>query len=288
MTRAVVSRCSVISEVFRAFQGALRTFQVRRAYREPLVASRGELMMNQWMLLVPALAILGSTNPAIGSSADSPDGTPWIGTWAAAPQPFVPGSLQTFQNQSLRLIVHASAGGTKARIKISNTFGVEPLLIGGAHIARRAAAADIDPTSDRALMFQGKPSITIAARSMAVSDPVTLDIPALSDLAISLFLPNRTAASTTHILAQQTSYVSPDSGDVTASVKFPVATTIGTWPFLTGVDVGASSRGAAIVALGSSLTDGDGSTKDANPRSPDVLAERLQKSRKEHAVLGVL
>src|SRR3984893_1746101 len=242
MTRAVVSRCSVISEVFRAFQGALRTFQVRRAYREPLLTSRGDLMMNRWMLLVPALAILGSTNPAIGSSADvNRDDKRWIGTWAAAPQPFVPGSLQTFQNKSLRLIVHASAGGTKARIKISNTFGVEPLLIGGAHIARRAAAADIDPTSDRALMFQGKPSITIPARSMAVSDPVTLDIPALSDLSISLFLPNRTAASTTHILAKQTSYVSPDSGDVTASVKFPVATTIGTWPFLTGVDVGASS-----------------------------------------------
>jgi lysophospholipase L1-like esterase len=32
------------------------------------------------------------------------------------------------------------------------------------------------------------------------------------------------------------------------------------------------------VAFGSSLTDGDGSTRDANRRWPDVLAERLQKT----------
>ncbi|HWW83422.1 MAG TPA: SGNH/GDSL hydrolase family protein [Vicinamibacterales bacterium] len=243
----------------------------------------------RWMLLVAALAMLGSTNPAIASSAGANrDGNQWIGSWAAAPQPCVPGSLQTFQNQSLRLIVHTSAGGTKVRIKISNTFGDQPLLIGGAHIARRAAAADIDPTSDRPLMFQGKPSITIPGRSMAVSDPVTLDIPALSDLAISLFLPNSTAASTIHILALQTSYVSADSGDVTANVKFPVAKMISSWPFLTGVDVAASPGGATIVALGSSLTDGDGSTKDANRRWPDVLAERLQKSGNRNAELGVV
>src|SRR5207245_4172430 len=115
------------------------------------------------------------------------------------PQPFMPGSLQSFRNQSLRLIVHTSAGGTKVRIKISNTFGDHPLLIGGAHIARRTAAADIDPTSDRTLMFHGRSSTTVPARSMVVSDPAELDVPALSDLAISLFLPKTTEATTLHI-----------------------------------------------------------------------------------------
>ena len=47
-------------------------------------------------------------------------------------------------------------------------------------------------------------------------------------------------------------------------------------------------RGAAIVAFGSSLTDGDGSTKDTNRRWPDVLAERLQKEGGSAASLGVL
>ncbi len=58
----------------------------------------------------------------------------WIGTWATAPQPVVSASAaQVFKNQTLRLIVHTSAGGAKARIRISNTFGDKPLVIGSAH-----------------------------------------------------------------------------------------------------------------------------------------------------------
>ena len=250
---------------------------------------RGSRRSFPWILLVfvLTLAVLGSTIPAIASSANQ-DGKQWIGTWATAPQPFMPGTLQTFRSQTLRLIVHTSAGGKKVRIDISNTYGDRPLLIGGAHIARRTTDADIDPASDRILKFQGHTSTTVPARSMVVSDPVELDVPALSDLAISLFLPKTTEATTSHILAMQTSYVSPETGDSTATVNFPVARKIHSWPFLTGVDVAASPRGAAIVAFGSSLTDGDGSTLDTNGRYPDVLAERLQKGADRKAEVGVL
>jgi lysophospholipase L1-like esterase len=113
-------------------------------------------------------------------------------------------------------------------------------------------------------------------------------VPALSDLAISLFFPETAVATTSHNLAKQTNYVSADTGDFTADAKFPVSMTIITWPFLTGVDIAASSRGAAIVAFGSSTTDGDGSTRDANRRWPDVLAERLQKSSGGTDEVGVL
>jgi lysophospholipase L1-like esterase len=238
---------------------------------------------------VAAPADLSSIASGIASSADANrDAKHWIGTWATAAQPSLPKSLQTYRNQSLRLIVHTSTGGTKVRIKISNTYGDEPLLIGGAHIARRTAEAEIDPRSDRMLKFQGKSSTTVAAGSMVVSDPVELDVPALSDLAISLFLPQRTDAKTSHKMAKQTSYVSPETGDSTGAVKFPVAQTIQSWPFLTGVDVEASPGSAAIVAFGSSLTDGDGTTADTNGRWPDVLAERLQKGAGGKVEIGVL
>lgn len=212
----------------------------------------------------------------------------WIGTWAAAPQAAPQGQVQTFHNQSLRLIVHTSAGGKKVRIKISNTFGDQPLLIGTARIARRASEADIDPASDRALKFHGNASTTIPPHSIAVSDPVDLEVPALSDLAISLFFPETAALTTMHILALQTNYLSAETGDATAQMKFPVAQTITFWPFLTGVDVESTPHAAAIVALGSSLTDGDGSSENANRRWPDVLAERLQKGGPKDAELAVL
>ena len=228
------------------------------------------------LLLVPQL---NATPP------DTPQNI-WIGTWATASQPAIPSQVQTFRNQTLRLIVHASAGGAKARIKISNTYGDQSLVIGAAHIARRTSGADIDPASDRALTFNGHPSTTIPADSTVMSDPVDLMVSPLSDLAISLFLPNATAATTTHILAVQTSYVSLETGDATAAVKFSGQETITSWPFLTRVDVAASPHAAAIVAFGSSTTDGDGSTDDANHRWPDVLAERLQKNG--NTELGVL
>jgi lysophospholipase L1-like esterase len=155
-----------------------------------------------------------------------------------------------------------------------------------AHIARRTDAANIDLSSDRILKFNKQSSVTIPAGSLALSDPVELDVSALSDLAISLFFPGPTPATTVHILAQQTNYVSPERGDFSAQTDFPVAKTISFWPFLVGVDVIASRRGAAVVAFGSSLTDGDGSTEDANRRWPDILAERLQKNG--YTELGVL
>jgi lysophospholipase L1-like esterase len=216
------------------------------------------------------------------------DADHWIGTWATAAQPARPANAAAFRNQSVRLIVHTSAGGKKLRIRLSNAYGEQSVAIGRARVARRTSAADIDSVSDRALTFHGQSSTTIAARSAVVSDPVDLDVPPLSDLAISLFFPETAVATTAHTLALQTNYVSAETGDATAAVKFPVAKTITSWPFLTGVDIAASSRGAAIVAFGSSTTDGDGSTEDANRRWPDVLAERLQKRAGRGAELGVL
>ena len=210
----------------------------------------------------------------------------WVGTWAAAPQAAIRGNPQAFQNQTLRLIVHTSLGGRKVRIRISNAFGDQPLVVGAAHIARRAAVAEIEPASDRAVTFSGQASTTVAAGAMAVSDPVDLEVAPLADLAVSIFLPNATPVTTWHVLAQQTSYLS-GPGNFSAANIFPINKKIDYWPFLSGVDVVAPKGAAAIVAFGSSLTDGDGSTPDANRRYPDVLAERLQKEgRVELSVLN--
>ena len=242
--------------------------------------------MNRLVAKTVTCALIGLLSML--TTGENSKGKQWIGTWAAAPQHPSSGHLQSFQNQTLRLIVHTSAGGTKVRIRISNTFGDHRLLIGAAHIARRTEAAQIDPISDRTLKFRGKSSTTIAAGSTVVSDPVGLEVPTLSDLAISLFLPETTEVKTTHVLAMQTNYISAETGDFTAEAKFPVAKKITSWPFLAGVDVEASSRGVAIVAFGSSLTDGDGTDSDSNGRWPDVLAERLQKSAGGKEEVGVL
>ena len=212
----------------------------------------------------------------------------WTGTWATAPQHFLPSRLQTLHDQTVRLIVHISVGGKKLRVRISNTYGTNQLLIGDAHVARRTTGAEIDETSDRSLTFNGRRALAIPAGSTAVSDAVDMDMPALSDLAVSIYFPGSTEVTTWHSLALQTNYVSAENVKATSRAKFPTDKTITTCPFLTGMDVDAPYGAYSIVAFGASLTDGDGSTKDTNGRWPDVLAERLQKDADRNKELGIL
>ena len=207
----------------------------------------------------------------------------WIGTWAAAPQAAVPGKAAHYANQTLRLVVHTSAAGTRARVRLSNLFGTGPLAIGAATIARRAGDASIEAASIRPLTFGGAPSATVPPGASVTSDPVDLEVPALSDLAVSLFLPDA-VASTTHVLAQQHSYVC--EGNAAPAASCAVVKRIASWPFLTGVDVLAPEGAFSIVAFGDSLIDGDGSTPDRNARWTDALARRVHEGVLNQGLIG--
>ena len=217
--------------------------------------------------------------------AAPPPATDWVGTWATAPAG-VSGAPEQFTNATLRLVVHTSIGGDQVRVTVSNAFGTAPLVIGAAHVARRAHDAVIAAGTDRALTFGGRPSFTIPPGALALSDPVALHVAPLSDVAVSLYLPAATLESTTHVTALQTNYVSTP-GDFTGAAPFDVARTLTRWPFLTGVEVSAGAGAGSIVAFGDSITDGANSTAGTNHRWPDLLAARLQQ-RADLRSLGVL
>ncbi len=232
--------------------------------------------------LAASVAAFASTG-----AADAPGVAPaWVGTWSASPQPAFAGQPERYAQQTLRLIVHTSIGGPQLRIRLANTYGDAPLVIGAAHLARRTVDSQVDPTTDRTLTFGGRATVTVPPHGAITSDPVALDVPALTDLAVSLYLPQPTTASTTHVLAMQTSYVAP--GDATAAQAFPKGSTIDGWPFLAGIDVAAPAAAGAVVAFGDSIVDGDGSSTDANRRWTDVLALRLLPRQPGQPGLGVL
>jgi lysophospholipase L1-like esterase len=220
------------------------------------------------------------------AQADERDPARWVATWATGPAGPAPGTPPQFDNQTVRYIIHTSVGGDRVRVKISNTFGTDPLVIGSARIARRVAGARIAPSTDRRLTFGGVDHVTIPAGGLVLSDPAALDVPALSDLAVSLYLPRPTVATTMHLLALQTSYIAAGTGDATGAADLPGAATTTSWHFLTSVDV-RRQGGATLVALGDSITDGANSTMDANLRWPNVLAARLQQ-RRGSSRLGVV
>ena len=247
-------------------------------------------MFRKLPVMIVATVVFAVTAFAVSPGAGGThEGEGWVGTWSAAlhaPAAGPPGLTNTgFTNRTLRQIVRTSVGGDRVRVRLS-TFGAEALVIGAAHIALRDAGAAVEPESDRTLTFGGQPSITVPPGAVVLSDAVNLDVPPLADLAVSVFVSGQTGPATWHFAALQTSYVSPD-GDFTATIAMPVESTTGAWFWMAGVDVLASQRPGAIVALGDSVTDGIRSTPDANNRWPDHLARRLA-SQPGNRQLGVL
>jgi lysophospholipase L1-like esterase len=197
----------------------------------------------------------------------------WVGTWTAAP---APAEGAAFSNHTLRMIPRVSIGGSRLRVRISNAYGIRPLAIGAACVALRSAGPAVVPGSNRRLTFGGDRSATIAAGAYVVSDPVDLAFAPLSDLAVSLHLPQDLPLSfgITGRYARQTNYVSPP-GDFTSDEVMPVGRLTDDWYFVCGVDVVAPKETGAIVALGDSLTDANISTHDGHHSWPSQLARRL-------------
>jgi lysophospholipase L1-like esterase len=213
----------------------------------------------------------------------------WVGAWGTAPislpppsgpqpaNPLFPAPPQV-GNRTVRQVVRVNVGGSQVRVALTNRFGTKPLRIGGAHVAIRAAGSTIGEKSRGALMFRGKPSVTIEPSAVVLSDPVALEVRAFSDLAIDLYLPDEgwEAASPTtyHASALATGYLSP-KGNHIGTAKMPVETTFQQWLFLSRVEVSSATAPGTVVTFGDSITDGTGSTPDTNSRWPDFLARRL-------------
>jgi lysophospholipase L1-like esterase len=243
--------------------------------------------MRKWigrMWPAVALALALAVAPGGAWSAQRNAGEHWVGTWMASP---LAGSANdVFRNQTVRMIVRTSIGGKRVRVEFSNAYGKRPLVIGAAHVGIRSQGDAIVPGSDRLLTFDGSPSVVVPPGAPIESDPVKLDVPPLTDLAVSIYVPDRTGPATEHPLALQTTYIS-GAGNFTGAEKMPYKWTDTSWYWLTGVDVETGPGTSAIVALGDSITDGYNSKAGTNSSWPAQLAARLQANPKT-AHLAVL
>ncbi|MCZ0999610.1 GDSL-type esterase/lipase family protein [Streptomyces mirabilis] len=196
----------------------------------------------------------------------------WTGGWGTAQHAsYDPGTSEV----TVRIPVRVSAGGSSARIRLTNGFTTEPVTIGHATVGRRDSDASV--AKPYQLRFGGRDEVTIAAGEQAVSDSVRLPVPARSDLVVGLYFPGRLTHISQHWMGLQTVYWTPDgSGDHAGDAGGGAFTrTDSTFPFLTGVDVRGGDVGGSVVALGDSITDGAASTANADRRWPDYLAGRL-------------
>jgi lysophospholipase L1-like esterase len=229
------------------------------------------------VVITPAAPTVGAPTVAAPVPAPVPGGPAAPAAGPAGPAGRGNGGLPPavgLNDQTIRMFVRTSLGGQRLRVEFSNAYGTTPLSIGAAHVALRSKDSAIVAGSDRALTFNGKPSVKIPPGAAILSDAVALTVPKLADLAISVYSPGDTGPATRHSMALRNGYLSP--GNLANAAEFPAGgSRSAAWFFISRVDVMAPATSGTIVAFGDSITDGATSTPETNRSWPSILAERL-------------
>ena len=189
------------------------------------------------------------------------------------PSPVVPVPA-SFEDQSLRMIVRTSVGGSQLRLQFSAALGTAPTRLESVHVALHAGNGAIDASSEHVVTFAGSPSVTLHPGALVLSDPVMLALPPLTEVAVSVYLPETADTRSFHELGLNTTYVA--SGNAVSAARFPGNETNRSYFWLTGLEVLAPAGSGTVVAFGDSITDGYSTTPDAHRAWPALLAERLQ------------
>ncbi|MER6103811.1 GDSL-type esterase/lipase family protein [Streptomyces sp. NPDC001832] len=238
--------------------------------------------------LILAAALTCTASVAVAETQESRTPQPparagWHTAWANPPHSLAPTPLR---DQSVRMITHLSQGGDALRIRVQNTLGKSPLVVDAATVAPsdgKSAALEGKP---REVRFHGRSSFLVPAGGEAWSDPVPLRSEAGDDVAVSLAVKGEAGAGR-HDAAFRTNYLSaPGSGDHTADQSADAYTEkVQSAYLVSAVDVRNKDLRGTLVAYGSSVVDGTGST-DCGPgctelgndrRWTDILARRIHK-----------
>jgi len=228
--------------------------------------------MNRRIKRLALAPVLAGALALAGAQPASPQH--WATSWIAPAEPLwgqdfaLPlGMPAQLENLTVRQHLRVSIGGERIRLVVDNRYGGQPLDIGRARVAPEGGAHPV------IVRFQGKEDVRVAPGARAVSDPVELPVAAAARLQVDLYLPGRTDLAGLHWDARDRTLLLP--GDAGGRPGEAGAQVLSTRAFLSSVMVESRRPPAAVVALGDSITDGNGATPGADHRWPDFLAHRL-------------
>lgn len=247
-------------------------------------------LLRRGRLAIAVLAVCGLGACALPSTTPGHDARHWVASWGTSQMPYgqaeaLPAEL--WKDGTVRQVVRLSLGGSQVRVRISNAYGSEMLVVNGASIARavRPGSSEVVAGSLQPLRFNGSANVRIPAGAEYVSDPVDLAATSGLDVAVTMHLANASGQQTGHAGARTTTFLAPGGQVMAASLGD--AKTVTRWHQLADVDVSAAPGARAVVVIGDSITDGYGATTDANNRWTDHLVQRIaQDGRRQLAVIN--
>lgn len=206
----------------------------------------------------------------------------WVGTWATAPQTVVKSFMpynNCMTNRSVRQVVKVSIGGDVIRLKLSNSYSMQPVEIRSIYIAHAKDSSDIDAKTAQYFKFGNSYKTVIPAGKQIVSDALKFNLRNLERVAITINYTSAPEIPTVHMGSRTTSYIM--KGVTNAHTNFAKAFRENHWYNISGIDVYTMSNNmSAIAIIGNSITDGKCSTDNAQNRWPDVMSEMLQLKHK--------
>ena len=203
----------------------------------------------------------------------------WVDTWVSMPQLTEPANLPpppfnetniVFKNSTIRQTIHTSIGGDQIRLRISNVFGGSDLPITAVTIALpangAAGSSAIQTNTLQTVTFSGNSSVVIPNGALVVSDPLTFTVKPQSMLSVTLFTAQgqTTNSITSHPGSRTTTWFS--FGNSVTAANLTGAANVAHWYFLSALEVWAPVDVGALAIVGDSITDGRGSTDNANNR----------------------
>jgi len=209
----------------------------------------------------------------------------WVGSWATAPQLTETSNLPPspgLSNNTLRQVIYTTLSGNHIRLKFSNEYGNAPLTMNAVYLAVSGSSSSTVADTSTQITFGANPSVTIPAGETVVSDVINYELPALTRMSISIYFGSVPSDITGHPGSRTTSYIK--AGNVAESTTISSPATTDHWYVITGIDVLKDPSSAAIAILGDSITDGRGSTTNANNRWPDNLARLLKEDEKTYEI----
>lgn len=239
------------------------------------------------------------------SSVSAKNSNQWIDIWGSMPQLVEPGNLPpapynggdaVFKNATLRQTVYITQDASTIRLSFSNAFGGSDLPITAATVALPASgtgagSSAIKPGSAKTVTFSGKSDFLVPNGALVISDPIKFPVKAQSVLTVTLYFASGQVGQsiTGHPGSRTTSWLAPGNLVSAADLKSSAgAQSTDHWYFLSSIEAYQSERASALYIVGDSITDGRGSTTNANNRWPDQLLACLQKAGRSLSSIAII
>jgi lysophospholipase L1-like esterase len=214
----------------------------------------------------------------------------WVSTWSCrgplsttiTTATTTTDSAPNLSDRTLRVMAHATAGGSKVRVRLSQRYSTFPLVVDAARLAIATGTRSgifTDAARDQQLTFGGAATVTVPAGGDVWSDAITMTVARGAELAITFHVPAVSGGSLIPTTEGghgylRTSYLA--AGNQADAASFPsdsLSSNQTKQAFIaTEVQVLASGKAATLVTLGDSITEGATTTLNGNKDWPDVFA----------------